>query len=232
MSGWRFKTAAHSSKMLTKRHRLYRLAGQLAQAREGFAVAPGPCLSGSPPLLMAAARAGRVSQRWSDMIGWRFKTAVCPLIMSHLHCPTSPLRPVAINRGLEPAGHGPCATAKLSPLKFCLHGSLHRRWRVLNSLLERAALLFTHVALTLPLSYTRYPVGQRAFLWRQPRHKACQRPPSAREAARSTCKHSLFTSPSPHLPIYRNTPRPPVGSAPKSTIEPASHCTHTMGVLQ
>ena len=73
--GWRFKAAAHSSKMLTKRHRLYRLAGQLAQAREGFAVAPGPCLSGSPPLLMAAARAGRVSQRGSDLIGWRFKTA-------------------------------------------------------------------------------------------------------------------------------------------------------------
>ena len=47
---------------VTKRHRLYRLAGQLAQAREGFAVAPGPCLSGSPPLLMAAARAGLVPQ--------------------------------------------------------------------------------------------------------------------------------------------------------------------------
>ena len=89
---------------------------------------------------------------WSDLSGWRFKTAVCPLLMSHLHCLTSPLRPFAINRGLEPAGHGPCATAKLSPLKFWLHGSLHRRWRVLNSLLERAALLFTHVALTLPLS--------------------------------------------------------------------------------
>ena len=73
--GWRFKTAAHSSKMLTKRHRLYRLAGQLAQAREGFAVAPGPCPSGSPPLLMAAARAGLVSQRGSDLSGWRFKTA-------------------------------------------------------------------------------------------------------------------------------------------------------------
>ena len=28
--GWRFKTAAHSSKMLTKRHRLYRLAAQSA----------------------------------------------------------------------------------------------------------------------------------------------------------------------------------------------------------
>ena len=66
--GWRFKTAAHSSKMLTKRHRLYRLARQLAQAREGFAVAPGPCPSGSPPLLMTAARAGLVSQRGSDMI--------------------------------------------------------------------------------------------------------------------------------------------------------------------
>ena len=150
--GWRFKTAAHSSKMLTKRHRLYRLAGQLAQAREGFAVAPGPCLSGSPPLLMAAARAGLVSQRGSDLSGWRFKTAVCPLLMSNLHCLTSPLRPCAINRGLEPAGHDPCATVKLSPLKLWLHGSLHRRWRVLNSLLERAALLFTHVALTLPLS--------------------------------------------------------------------------------
>ena len=147
--GWRFKTATHSSKMLTKRHRLYRLAGQLAQAREGFAVAPGPCLSGSPPLLMAAARAGLVSERGSDLSGWRFKTAVCPLLMPHLHCLTSPLRPFAINRGLEPAGHGPCATAKLSPLKFWLHGSLHRRWRVLNSLLERAALLFAHVALSL-----------------------------------------------------------------------------------
>ena len=75
MSGWRFKTAAHSSKMLTKRHRLYRLAGQFPQAREGFAVAPGPCPSGSPPLLMAAARAGLVKQRGSDMSGWRFKTA-------------------------------------------------------------------------------------------------------------------------------------------------------------
>ena len=116
MSGLCFKTAAHSSKMLTKRHRLYRLAGQLAQAREGFAVAPGPCLSGSPPLLMAAARAGLVSERGSDLIGWRFKTAVCPLLMSHLHCLTSPFCPFAINRGLEPAGHGPCATAQLSPL--------------------------------------------------------------------------------------------------------------------
>ena len=75
MSGWRFKTAAHSSKMLTKRHRLYRLARQSAQAREGFAVAPGPYPSGPPPLLMAAVRAGLVSQRGSDMSGWRFKTA-------------------------------------------------------------------------------------------------------------------------------------------------------------
>ena len=131
---------------------------------------------------------------------------VCPLPTSHLHCLTSPLYPFAINRGQEPAGHGPRATAKLSPLKFWLHGSLHRRWRVLNSLLERAALLFTHVALTLPLSFTRYPVGQRASLWLQTRHKACQRPPSAREAARSTCKHSLFTSPSPHLPRHAPTP--------------------------
>ena len=29
------------------------------------------------------------------------------------------------------------------------------------------------------------------------------------------------------LHVYRDTPRPPVGSAPKSTIESASHCTHT-----
>ena len=41
---------------------------------------------------------------------------------------------------------------KTLPLKVWLHDSLHRRWRVFNSLLERAALLFTHVALTLPLS--------------------------------------------------------------------------------
>ena len=75
MSGWRFKTAAHSSKMLTKRHRLFRLAQQCSLAREGFAAAHGPCPSGSPPLLMAAARAGLVSQRGSDMSGWRFKTA-------------------------------------------------------------------------------------------------------------------------------------------------------------
>ena len=63
MIGWRVKTAAHSSKTLTKRHRLYRLARQCSPAREGFAVAPGPCPSGSPPLLMAAARAELVSQR-------------------------------------------------------------------------------------------------------------------------------------------------------------------------
>ena len=75
MSRWRFKTAAHSSKMLTKRHRLYRLARQLAQAREGFTVAPGPCPSGSPLLLMAAARTGLVSQCGSEMSRWRFETA-------------------------------------------------------------------------------------------------------------------------------------------------------------
>ena len=92
------------------------------------------------------------------------------------------------------------------PLKFWLQGSLHRRWRVFISLLERAALLFTHVALTLPLSFNRYPVGQRAFLWLQPRRKACQRPPGAREAGRGTYKHSLFTAPSPRLPRHAPTP--------------------------
>ena len=131
---------------------------------------------------------------------------VCPLPTSHLHCLTSPLYPFAINRGQEPAGHGPRPTAKLSPLKFWLHGSLHRRWRVFNSLLERAALLFTHVALTLPLSFNRYPVGQRTPLWLRPRRKACERPPGAREAARGTCKHLLFTSPSPHIPRHAPTP--------------------------
>ena len=50
---------------------------------------------------------------------------------------------------------------KLSPFKAWLLGSLHRRWRVFNSLLERAALLFTHVALALPLSFNRYIVPCR-----------------------------------------------------------------------
>ena len=102
------------------------------------------------------------------------------------------------------------ATAKPSLFKFWLHDSLHRRLRVFNSLLERAALLFNHVAvvaLTLPLSFNCYAVGQRAFLRLQSRRKACQRPPSARDAARGTCKHSLCTaSPSPRLP--RHAPNP------------------------
>ena len=75
MSGWRFKTAADSSKMLTKRSCVRRLARQCSPAREGFAVAQGPCPSGSPPLLMAPVRAGLASQRGSEMSGWRFKTA-------------------------------------------------------------------------------------------------------------------------------------------------------------
>ena len=44
-------------------------------SRRRRSVAPEPSLSGSPPLLMAAARAGLVSQRASDMSGLRFKTA-------------------------------------------------------------------------------------------------------------------------------------------------------------
>ena len=48
------------------------------------------------------------------------RATVCPLLTSHWHCLTSPLRPVAINRGQDPAGHGPCATAKLAPLKVWL----------------------------------------------------------------------------------------------------------------
>ena len=67
---------SHSSKMLTKRHRLWRLARQCSPAREGFAVAHGPCPSSCAPLLMAAARAELVSLCGSDMSGWRFKTAV------------------------------------------------------------------------------------------------------------------------------------------------------------
>ena len=129
-----------------------------------------------------------------------------PCTMFHLRCLTSPLRPVAINRRHGPAGHGPRATANLSPLKLWLHGSLHRRWRVFNGLFELAALLFTHGALTLPLSFHRYPVGQRGSLWLKPRRKACQRPPGLREAARGTCKHLRFASPSPRLRRHAPTP--------------------------
>ena len=75
MIGWRFKTAAHSSKMLTKRSRAWWLTRLCSPARESFAAAQGPCRSGSAPLLMAAARAGLVSQRGSEMSRWRFKTA-------------------------------------------------------------------------------------------------------------------------------------------------------------
>ena len=121
--------------------------------------------------------------------------------MLQSHCLTSPHRPFAINRGQERDGSGLRATANLSP-----HGISHRRWLVFNSLLSRAALLFTHVALTLLLSFYRYSFGRRASLWLQPRRKAYRRPPSARKAARGTCKHSLLTSPCPRLPQHAPTP--------------------------
>ena len=63
------RNASRLGRMLTKRHRAWRLARQCSPAREGFAVAHGPCPGGSPPLLMAAARAELVSERVSDMSG-------------------------------------------------------------------------------------------------------------------------------------------------------------------
>ena len=70
MSGWRFKTAAHSSKMLTKRSRAWRLARLCSPAREGFAAAHGPCPSGSPSGRQGTAlrlQSSIINPRWT----WR-----------------------------------------------------------------------------------------------------------------------------------------------------------------